>query len=103
MKQYNYKPRTSSQSSGTSGQAAGSPPKEEAKAAGAGIAQQAMGGTGAGATAGAAGRRRVSHISPYKARFVAESNAIIRESILMRYVVVLCRCRQVRWPERCQA
>ena len=62
MKQYNYKPRSNSQSSGTSGQAAGSPPKEENKTAGTGgasIAQQAAGAT-AGATAGTAGRRRVS-------------------------------------------
>ena len=75
MKQYNYKPRSGSQSSGTAGQGvAGSPPKggeeqkQDAGAGGASITQQAMGGTsggagagaGAGATAGAAGRRRVS-------------------------------------------
>lgn len=69
MKQYNYKPRSGSQSSGTSGQGvAGSPPKgaeeqkQNAGTGGASITQQAMGGTsgGAGATAGAAGRRRVS-------------------------------------------
>jgi len=51
LKQYNYKPRSNSQSSQTSAATSGSPPKEETKTADA---------TGPAATAAIAGRRRSS-------------------------------------------
>ena len=118
MKQYNYKPRSNSQSSGTSGQAAGSPPKEESKTAGTGgasIAQQAAGAT-AGATAGAAGRRRVSlshqipqptylplPFSPLHPEMV---NPISSRELFCRTNVSIAvlsqRCRQIQWPQRRQ-
>jgi hypothetical protein len=69
MKQYNYKPRSNSQSSqGSSGQGvAGSPPKEENKMAqAANNAGGAAGGAGgiAQQAGGIAGRRRVSLYLP---------------------------------------
>ncbi|EXJ65438.1 hypothetical protein A1O7_01779 [Cladophialophora yegresii CBS 114405] len=59
LKQYNYKPRSNSQSSQGSGSASGSPPKEEPK-----TTTEATGAAG-NAAAAAAGRRRSSASDKY--------------------------------------